>query len=81
VLPQQSRAGISEKINMADVSLAKQLERLLGEVANVRDDLTVINAMIARQEASLQTVIVELRTMQRQFSRMNDRVAKLEDAS
>lgn len=61
--------------------IAEQLARLLGDVANVRDEQTVTNAMIMRQEASLQTVIVELRALHRQMQRMNTRIDKLEDAS
>ena len=69
---------------MPEVSLeiiAKRLERLLGEIADVRDEQLVTNAMLRAMEASQQAMFVQLTTMTRQFSRLNDRVAKLEDAS
>lgn len=68
---------------MPEVSLefiAHQLERLIGDVADTRDDIIVVTAMVTRLEASLQALTVETRAMQRQFARMNERVRKLEDA-
>lgn len=67
---------------MADADytfLQRQNERILSEQANMRDELTVLIAMVTRLEGSNATIIQELRVMQRQFSRMNDRINKLED--
>ena len=58
--------------------LARQMDRMLGDVANTRDDITVLTAMVGRVESSLQALTVEVRAMQRQFGRLNDRVRKLE---
>ena len=59
--------------------LARQNERILAELANHRDTMEVLTAMVQRVEGSQQTIVIELRAMQRQFTRMNDRVSKLEE--
>jgi hypothetical protein len=68
---------------MAEVTLeflARQNERLLNDFAMQRDDISVLTAMVVRLETSTGTIVQELRAMQRQIARMNDRVRKLEDA-
>jgi hypothetical protein len=60
--------------------ISQQLERVLTEQAIIRDDIIVVTAMVTRLEASLQALTVEVRAIQRQIARMNDRVRKLEDA-
>jgi septal ring factor EnvC (AmiA/AmiB activator) len=60
--------------------ISQQLERVLTEQAIIRDDIIVVTAMVTRLEASLQALTVEVRAIQRQIARMNDRVTKLEDA-
>lgn len=52
--------------------IGRQLERLIGDVANLRDDVTVLTAICVRLETQMEA-------HHRQFARMNDRVRKLED--
>lgn len=59
--------------------LARQNERILAELGNHRDTMEVLTAMVQRVEGSQQAIVIELRAMQRQFARMNDRVSKLEE--
>ena len=69
---------------MAEITLeflGRQIERVINDVANIRDDITVLTAISTRLETSVQTLTVEIRAMQRQFARMNDRVSRLEDAA
>jgi septal ring factor EnvC (AmiA/AmiB activator) len=58
--------------------LARQNERIINDLAHMRDSLDVLTAMVLRLETSITTVITELRAMQRQINRMNDRIVKLE---
>jgi hypothetical protein len=66
---------------MAEIDLnflARQNERVINDLAHMRDSLDVLTAMMLRLETSITTVITELRAMQRQINRMNDRIVKLE---
>jgi septal ring factor EnvC (AmiA/AmiB activator) len=68
---------------MAEIDLtfiSKQLERVLAEQAGMRDELLVLAARFARLEAAVNVVTVEVRALGNQVGRMNDRIAKLEDA-
>ena len=61
---------------MTDINLAflaRQIERVLAEQANIRDELRVIHARLTSIEVAIDS-------LSRQIERMNDRVRKLEDA-
>jgi hypothetical protein len=58
--------------------LGRQNERIINDLGHLRDSLDVLTAMMLRLETSISTVIAELRAMQRQINRMNDRIVKLE---
>jgi hypothetical protein len=58
--------------------LTRQNERIINDLAHMRDSLDVLTAMVLRLETSIITLITELRAMQRQINRMNDRIVKLE---
>jgi hypothetical protein len=67
---------------MADVDLnfiAHQLERLISDVAMMRDELRVQSAIIMRLDSGQSAMLAELRATRDQIVRMNDRVHKLED--
>jgi hypothetical protein len=67
---------------MADVDLnfiAHQLERLISDVAMMRDELRVQSAIIMRLDSGQSAMLAELRATRDQIARMNDRVHKLED--
>jgi hypothetical protein len=61
--------------------LARQMERLLNEIAMQRDDTSVLTAMVLRLETSMGAILQELRVMQRQIVRMNERLRKVEDTA
>jgi hypothetical protein len=61
--------------------IGKQLERLLGEMAGMRDDMLVLGARMDKTEASITVLSLEVRAFANQILRMNDRIVKLEDAS
>ena len=67
---------------MAEVGLSflvRQNERIITELAGIRDELAVHNAAINAQSSSFTLVITELRAIRSQVARMNDRINKLED--
>ena len=60
--------------------IARQLERVLQELANLRDAVDVLTAMSVRHESSIQTVVQELQAIYRHNARANERFRKLEDS-
>ena len=68
---------------MADPDLtlvAPQLERLITEVASIRDDNAVLTSMVLRLDGTMSALLAEMRATHTQIARMNDRIRKLEDA-
>jgi ubiquinone biosynthesis protein UbiJ len=68
---------------MAEITLefiARQLDRLTNDVAQRRDDLLVLTAMVTRIDNTLRALLDEVRAMHTQFARLNERVRKLEDS-
>jgi hypothetical protein len=61
--------------------IARQLERLISDIAMMRDELRVQGAIIMRLDSGQSAMLTELRATRDQISRMNDRVRKLEDQS
>ena len=61
--------------------LARQMERMLAEIGNVREDMTVLTAIVMRQDATLTALLNETRAVHSQISRLNDSLRKLENAS
>jgi septation ring formation regulator EzrA len=67
---------------MADVTLdfiAERLDRIQGDIANLKDDMAVLTAIIRRQDATFSAMLDELRATHSQISRIANRVAKLEE--
>ena len=60
--------------------LAHQGERILTEIASLRDDMAVLTAVVLRLDGSRSAMLQELRAPHTQIARMNDRIRKLEDA-
>jgi chromosome segregation ATPase len=58
--------------------LARQIERLLTEIASLRDDMAVLTAMVMRLDGSHAALLQETRATHAQITRMNDRIRKLE---
>jgi hypothetical protein len=58
--------------------LARQNERILTEIASLRDDMPVLTAMLMRLDGSHTALLQETRATHAQITRMNDRIRKLE---
>jgi hypothetical protein len=58
--------------------VARQIERILTEVASLRDDMAVLTAMVMRLDGSHAALLQETRATHAQIARMNDRIRKLE---
>jgi hypothetical protein len=58
--------------------LMRQGERLIADVASMRDDLTVLTAIELRLDGTLTALLQETRATHTQIARMNDRIRKLE---
>ena len=68
---------------MADIDLnfiAKRLDQLGADVANIRDDITVLTAMTGRLESAMASLVQEFRATHSQMARFNDRLRKVENA-
>jgi hypothetical protein len=64
----------------ADVSfLARQTERLMTDVASLRDDVAVLTSIVLRLDGAMTALLQEMRATHAQIGRMNDRIRKLED--
>lgn len=61
--------------------IARQIERLVNDVASLRDDIGVLTAIVLRQDGTLTALLHEIRVTHTQIARMNDRIRKLEDAA
>jgi hypothetical protein len=67
--------------NLVDADLnflARQNELILSEIASLRDDMTVLTAIVTRLDGSHGALLQETRATRAQIARMNDRVRKLE---
>ena len=58
--------------------LARQQERILGELSSMRDDLTVLTAIVQRLDNSHTRLLTEIRATHRQISRHDERLRRLE---
>jgi hypothetical protein len=67
--------------NLTDPDLnfiARQNERILTDIASLRDDMAVLTAMVMRLDGSHTALLQETRATHAQIARMNDRIRKLE---
>ncbi len=69
---------MAEAIDLA--FLARQSERMMTDLASLRDDMAVLTAIVMRLDGSMVTLLQEVRVVHQQMARMNDRVRKLEGA-
>jgi hypothetical protein len=65
---------------MAEVDLARQMERVINEVRRLRDEMTVHTATITRLDGTVGGLVQEVRAIHTWMARVDDRVRKLEDA-
>ena len=59
--------------------IAKQLERVIADQAEMRDDIRVLTAIVLRHENTLKDILEQIRAMVSQHSRFNDRLRRLEE--
>ena len=70
-----------EAMTEADLNfLARQNERILNDLAGVRDEVRVQGAMIMRLEGAVASLSEQVHVVHNQIGRFNDRLRKLEDA-
>lgn len=58
--------------------LARQQRQILSEIGSMRDDLAVLTAVAMRQDGTLSALLVEVRAMHAQHSRLANRVREIE---
>ena len=61
------------------VFIGQGLQRLIGEVASLRDDMPVMSAIVQRLDNSQARMLEEIRAMHRQQSRFGERLRQLEE--
>ena len=59
--------------------LARQQQRALDELSTMRDDITVMTAMVMRLDGAVGLVLTELRAMHSQHNRLANRVRRVEE--
>jgi ubiquinone biosynthesis protein UbiJ len=67
-----------EAVDLAYIGRA--LQRLINEVASLRDDTNVLTAIVARLDNSHTRLLEEIRATHSQISRLANRVRQLEDS-
>ena len=60
--------------------IARQLERLVNDVAGLKDDMTVVIARLDRLDATTHSLVTEVRAMHSRHERVAKRVERLADA-
>jgi len=69
---------MSDEISPDLSLLARQQRQILSEVGSIRDDLAVLTAVAMRQDGTLSSLLVEVRAMHSQHSRLANRVRDIE---
>jgi hypothetical protein len=59
--------------------IGQALQRLVAEVASLRDDMRVMAAIVQRLDNSQARMLEEIRAMHRQHSRFGERLRQLEE--
>jgi len=80
------RFGLFRLLNVPVITLAdpdlnflvRQNERILTDIAGLRDDMAVLTAMVMRLDGSHAALLQETRATHAQIARMNDRIRRLE---
>jgi hypothetical protein len=61
--------------------IARKLDRVLTEQADMRDQMTVQTAILMRLEASVHALEIEVRALRGRLGRLGNRVRALENAA
>ena len=59
--------------------LARQIERVLNDVAGLKDDVMVVLARLDRIDATTHSLVTEVRAMHSRHDRLNRRVERIEE--
>lgn len=68
---------MAEQIDLAFIS--RQLTRLANDMAGLKDDMTVVMARLDRIDATVQSLVIEVRAMHSRHDRLARRVDLLEE--
>jgi uncharacterized protein YoxC len=71
-----------QEIKVAKVDLeflARQMERLINDVAGLKDDVTVVLARLDRVDATTHSLVTEVRAMHSRHDRLSRRVDRVEE--
>jgi hypothetical protein len=61
--------------------LARQIERVIGDLATLKDDAMVVMARLDRIDATVQSLVVEVRAMHSRHERLARRVERVEEGA
>ena len=67
---------MAEQVDLSFIS--RRLDQLGNDVANMRDDIVVLTAMVSRVESSVSSLVQEMRATHSQMARFDNRLPKLE---
>ena len=59
--------------------LARQMERVIDDIAGLKDDVTVVLARLDRVDATTHSLVTEVRAMHSRHDRLNRRVERIEE--
>jgi hypothetical protein len=59
--------------------IARRLDLMGNDFGNMRDDIVVLTAMVARLETSVGSLVQEMRATHSQMARFDNRLRKLEN--
>ncbi len=60
--------------------IARQLQRLVSDVASLRDDMNVLTSIVLRQDNTMSGLLTETRATHTQIQRLAERLRRLEPA-
>ena len=81
-LAESTLFGLEQIMPEVDLAFsARQLERLVNDVAGLKDDMTVVMARRDRLDATTHSLVTEVRAMHSRHDRVAKRVERLEDAN
>jgi hypothetical protein len=59
--------------------MGRQLDRVITEISSLRDDMTVLTAIVMRMDGTMTGLLTETRAVHSQISRIAERVRKIEE--
>ncbi len=59
--------------------IARQQRQIITDLGGLREDMSLLTAIVLRQDATLTTLLTEVRAMHSEHSRLANRVRQLEE--